>query len=645
MNKTVTFRQVVRVRAGCPFDATEYGFYLDVVDSSFVGEPEESAYATKHKIKVGITYELLVNWKLDNAGEDDLVKVLFHYARRYVEEKIKDGTLVDYEELLLSTKEHPEGYCPLEISRVPEPVGFIFQIEVDEQQDETSIYSAAILTALPVEYKAVSAHLTNLREDTHPQGTVYGRGDFLSSSRSWEVRIVEVGAGNPGAAMEAERAIQYFRPHVVLFVGIAGGIKDVTLGDVVAATKVYEYESGKAGETFYPRPEVGNSTYRMIQRARAEARKEEWLQRIKVPCATKPRVFVCPIAAGEKVVASTRSDIHRFIQSQYSDALAVEMEGFGFLKATHANLGVEALVVRGISDLIDCKEESDSSGSQEIAAQNASAFAFEVLANLVIPDDRSSVQQNREEIGHQVDIPGSQLQYEEQADEFLNHRLSKIAAGEAPIAGESPAQLVLHLIPLESFMQEQIIELGENELTIYKMGVISRGEYGSRQQCDRHYNTDGVLLYSLRQYTQVFRNGRIEAVDTALFSPEKPLIDGWSLVASLRDTVQRYLKGLDALGVCPPLFGHISILNAKGYYLDPGRGTRRRRFQKAWGEPGGLGLPIDRDILKLPKFRIDSVETNLEDVLKSVFDVLWNAVGQRSCEYYEEGRLVLPPRL
>jgi len=385
MHKTVVFHTVVRSRADYLTDNTEYGFYFDVVDSSLVGEPEERASTAKYRIKVGITYELLINWRLDNASEDDLIKVLFHYARKYVKQKIKDDTLTDYEELLLSTKEHREGYCPLDISRIPNPVGFTSTIEVDGQQYVTSVRSAVILTALPVEYKAVSAHLTNLREDTHPQGTVYEQGDFSSTSQSWKVGIVEVGAGNPGAAMEAERSIQHFRPDVVIFVGIAGGIKDAALGDVVAATKVYGYESGKAGETFHPRPEVVNSTYRMVQRARAEMRNENWLQRIKVPRATEPRVFVGPIAAGEKVVASTRSDIYNFIQSQYSDALAVEMEGFGFLKAIQANPGVEALVIRGISDLIDCKAEVDASGFQDVAAQNASAFAFEVLANSVIP--------------------------------------------------------------------------------------------------------------------------------------------------------------------------------------------------------------------------------------------------------------------
>jgi nucleoside phosphorylase len=160
-------------------------------------------------------------------------------------------------------------------------------------------------------------------------------------------------------------------------------LKDVQLGDVVAATKVYGYEAGKVSATFRIRPNVANVTYRLEQRIRAEARKPDWLQRIREQIPGRvPRVFVGPIAAGEKILASTDSAEWQFLKEFYDDALAVETEGYGFFQTARANSQVEALVIRGISDLIDNKSEADAAHSQAIAADHASAFAFEILAKL-----------------------------------------------------------------------------------------------------------------------------------------------------------------------------------------------------------------------------------------------------------------------
>lgn len=258
---------------------------------------------------------------------------------------------------------------------------------------------AVILTALSVEYLAVRRFLTEPQEEIHPQGTIYERGKFVTANQTWEVGIAEVGAGNAGAAVEAERAIAHFKPDILFFVGIAGGIKDVQIGDVVAATKVYGYESGKDGEHFSTRPKEGQSAFALVKRAMAEARKGEWVQRL---CGSteNPRVFVAPIAAGEKVLASRDSKLFQFLRTSYDDAIAVEMEGFGFLSAAFAYPDIKAIVIRGISDLVKDKNKPDPiEGSeekrQEKASQHASAFAFEILAKL--NSELTSVQVSQED--------------------------------------------------------------------------------------------------------------------------------------------------------------------------------------------------------------------------------------------------------
>ena len=250
-----------------------------------------------------------------------------------------------------------------------------------------------ILTALSVEYQAVLAHLQDTQEVTHPEGTVYECGTFTGQDRVWRVVVAEIGMGGPKAASETERAIRFFRPQIALFVGVAGGLKDVKLGDVVVSTKVYAYESGKAAKKFEIRPVVWPSSYALEQRARSVARKGEWLVCLDdTSTHSIPTAYIGALAAGDKVLGSTQSSLYSLLKANYGDSLAVEMEGHGFLEAVHANHSVHGLVIRGISDLIDEKLASDAAGWQKRAAQHAAAFAFQVLTTLTLPstDNTSS---------------------------------------------------------------------------------------------------------------------------------------------------------------------------------------------------------------------------------------------------------------
>jgi len=259
-----------------------------------------------------------------------------------------------------------------------------------------------IVTALDLEYMAVRAFLNDLREISHPSGILYEQGLFINRGFQHTILLVEARKGNINAAVETDKAIDYFRPEIAVFVGIAGGIKDVKIGDVVVADKVYGYETGKARTSFEPRTETHNSSYRLVQRATAEKRNADWLHIGGMENDSPiPNVFVAPIAAGEKVVASTQAPLFRYIREHYSDAVALEMEGIGFLRAAFEHQEVQSIVIRGISDLIDNKAETDSIGSQDLAAKRASAFAFHLITTHVKPrkeaedDTQTSVRQEQ----------------------------------------------------------------------------------------------------------------------------------------------------------------------------------------------------------------------------------------------------------
>src|SRR5713226_4796072 len=238
---------------------------------------------------------------------------------------------------------------------------------------------AVILVALEVETRAVLRHLPGWKDDV-VRDTVFYRGRF----ENWEVA-----AGNYPAAVIAERAIAHYKPEVALFVGVAGGVKDVELGDIVIGTKVYGYETGKeTAQGFRTRPNSSVASHAFEQRGRVLRQRSDWTARLNpLLTSSEKRVHLGPIAAGEKVIASTQGQVAQFLSEHYGDTLAVEMEGRGFLEGVHVNAPVQGCVIRGISGLLEGKSSSDAKGWQEIAADAASAVAFEILATLK-PEDR-----------------------------------------------------------------------------------------------------------------------------------------------------------------------------------------------------------------------------------------------------------------
>lgn len=243
-----------------------------------------------------------------------------------------------------------------------------------------------IVTALTLEFLAVRAHLRDVRERELPLGMITDSGRFEAGARSWAVSVIEAGMGNERAALETERAIQALDPALVLFVGIAGGMKDdVRLGDVVVPYKVYTYDYGKDGNRFHSRPEAPEPSYRAFQRALSIGRDSAWHETIRLPAGVAlhknaPRVSMKAIAAGGKVVAGLESRTADLIREHFSDAVAVEMEGYGFLRALHAHPHRQALIIRGVSDLVDHKDATDAQGWQPIAAANAAGFTFAFLS-------------------------------------------------------------------------------------------------------------------------------------------------------------------------------------------------------------------------------------------------------------------------
>lgn len=245
----------------------------------------------------------------------------------------------------------------------------------------------AIVTVLPQEYAAVRERLDApvglVATKDQPNKYAWDLGEIRSPSYEMPYRVVLGLAGGPGSSgglQAVTDTVRTFLPRYVLLVGIAGGLRDVSIGDVVVSDEILGYEYGKVDVgRFQPRTKW---TYRtdtaiVTSAQTAEVRFPHWHRSLdglhgrKIP----PRVVVGPIASGNKVVDDVRPKAFEPVMRMWPKLVAVEMEGLGAAEAVNAlredGIVVNFAMIRGISDLPLGSSAATQAGWKESVRQTA----------------------------------------------------------------------------------------------------------------------------------------------------------------------------------------------------------------------------------------------------------------------------------
>jgi hypothetical protein len=216
--------------------------------------------------------------------------------------------------------------------------------------------------------------------------------------------------------------------------------------------------------------------------------------------------------------------------------------------------------------------------------------------------------------------------------EFRIDRISKLVADETPVSLEVGPKTILHVLPIES------LNLGKN------VDVTSVAENYDllkpiqAYNTSRRYNFDGIVKHCSTSnelssaYSQLFRNGVMEAVDVSmlLYGLERRVMPIEGIEKELIETLENYLKLLKTLGINPPILAALSFLGVRGFTM----ATPRMRF-------GLASHPIDRDNLLMPEVLINSFDESASTILRPSFDTLWQSAGwQRSLCYDDKGNWV-----
>ncbi len=214
---------------------------------------------------------------------------------------------------------------------------------------------------------------------------------------------------------------------------------------------------------------------------------------------------------------------------------------------------------------------------------------------------------------------------------FRAERIAKIIGNmELPVEmGQDLAKILLHLVPFSMVdpggMKIDISTLRSDRSFFAPFG---RGMTGS------HLNFDGLVTFASNtkpgsgcSYTQVFRNGCIEVVDSDMLNHrDKKVIPGGTFDLEILESITNYTQVLEKYKVTPPFLLMLSLLNVKGYEMavDP-KYSYRNSMQL-----------IDRTNLIVPEVILTDFSDNLPDLMKSAFDSVWNACGWSGSKNYDE---------
>ena len=218
---------------------------------------------------------------------------------------------------------------------------------------------------------------------------------------------------------------------------------------------------------------------------------------------------------------------------------------------------------------------------------------------------------------------------------FRTERIAKILAEETPVKLAGAGKIVLHIIPLTAFDPGKAYDLSWFANHKEGLGPIHASGWNDR------YNFDGFLTYSqgggplAYTYLQVFRNGAIEAVNTSLLQLREEgqlhIIPSIVYEKELLNVLPRYLSIQEELGVEPPVIVMLTLLQVSGYTMST------TRFSP------GEECAIDRDTLLIPEVLIETFECDPAQVMRPIFDAVWNATGwPRSINYDQHGNWVAP---
>jgi adenosylhomocysteine nucleosidase len=241
----------------------------------------------------------------------------------------------------------------------------------------------AVLGAFPEEVRLL---LTQVK-DKHEE--VIQRVTFTTGTlRGARVVVALTGIGKVNAATTTLLTLEHYRPRVLIFSGIAGGINPQMLpGDIVIGRQIAYHDYGtlsaagmKRSPTRDPATHAENPLYfscdtSWVSRAQQAVKKMMW-EKVNTGTGLRaPAIRTGIIVTGDVFVAS---DAATKELRQNMNADATEMEGAAVAQVCYQQR-VPFLVIRSMSDNAGNNASHDMKAFYTVAARNAAEFVMTIV--------------------------------------------------------------------------------------------------------------------------------------------------------------------------------------------------------------------------------------------------------------------------
>jgi adenosylhomocysteine/aminodeoxyfutalosine nucleosidase len=224
----------------------------------------------------------------------------------------------------------------------------------------------AILGAMEIEIKPLLEKLPKYEVVEYANNKYY-----TAEYNGHQLVIAYSKIGKVFSAMTATIMIEHFGAEALLFTGVAGGLQDLKVGDMIAATATVQHDVDITAFGYLygkiPISEVEIPTSKDLL-SKAEIVAKELGLDLKVGV----------IATGDQFVHSAeRKD---FVIQEFA-AKAIEMEG-GSVNLVCKELGIPSLILRSISDTADGDAPENFDEFARMAAQRSADFVMSLVRNI-----------------------------------------------------------------------------------------------------------------------------------------------------------------------------------------------------------------------------------------------------------------------